>query len=81
MAPRPIEHVDFPALGDQLLELLRALWAFVSDLCFLLWSYVSDAFCAVWTYPPFETFRNALVATLICVTDYGPSFLSAHVLC
>lgn len=78
MAPRPIEHIDFPALGDQILDLLLALWTFVCDLCSLLWSYVSDAFWAVWTYPPFETFRNAVVATLICVQDYGSSFPSTH---
>lgn len=72
MAPKPIEDIDFPDLGDKILELLRAVWIFVSDLCIALWSYVSEAFWAVWTYPPFETFRNEFVAALIALEDYGP---------
>jgi hypothetical protein len=45
MAPKPIEDI---------LELLRVLWTFVSDIFVLPWS----SFCAKWTYPPFEKFRN-----------------------
>lgn len=73
MAPTPGEDIDFPALSDKIIEVLRALRTFVGDLCIVLWSYVSQAFWAVWTYPPFETFRNEFVAALIALVDYGPS--------
>ena len=81
MAPKPIEDIDFPALGDKILELLLALWTLVSDFCVLLWSYVSQAFWDLWTYPSFETFRNEFVAALIGLMDYGSSFLSLVLLC
>jgi hypothetical protein len=42
MASKPIEDV---------LEPLRVLWTFVSDVLLLLWSFESK-------YAPFETFRN-----------------------
>lgn len=77
MAPTPIQDIDFPALRDKILELLRALWTFASELCIALWSYVSQAFWAVWTYPPFESFRNEFVAALIALMDYGPCRFSS----
>ncbi|KAG8214748.1 hypothetical protein J3R82DRAFT_9837 [Butyriboletus roseoflavus] len=71
MAPTPIEDIDFSELCDKILEVLRALWTFMSDLCLALWSYVSQAFWVVWTYPPFETFRNDFMVALIALKDYA----------
>ncbi|KAF8440893.1 hypothetical protein L210DRAFT_3538729 [Boletus edulis BED1] len=71
MPPRPIEDIDFPDLGDKTLELLRALWIFVCDICLVVWYYITAAFWAVWTYPPFEAFRIEFGAALIGLKDYA----------
>ena len=71
MAPQPTQPIGFPALSDEFLDVLYAIWTFVRDLGLVLWSYVSEPFWDVWTYPPFETFRNEFVAALTALMGYG----------
>ncbi|KAI9568400.1 hypothetical protein HD554DRAFT_2038948 [Boletus coccyginus] len=66
----PIQEVDFPTLSDKIFQVLCEIWTFVRDLALVLWSYVSQASWAVWTYPPFETFRNGLVAAWIAWMNF-----------
>ncbi|KAG9315589.1 hypothetical protein JVU11DRAFT_3227 [Chiua virens] len=82
MPPPPIDgDIDLPVIRDKLLELLRLLWAFFSNIfiqlwstistaCIVLWSYMVQGFEAVWTWPPLEAFRTELVAAVIALWDY-----------
>jgi len=72
----PIQEIDFPTPGDKILEVLCAICTFVRDLALVIWFYASQAFWAVWTSPPFEMFRNGLVAVWIAWIawmNFGPS--------
>ena len=69
----PIEDIGFPTLSEKLIELLRAIWFFIRDVCIAVWSDISQAFLTVWTWPPFETFRYELVTFFVSFKDYGSS--------